>query len=209
MTWDGVRTSLVEYLDQFVRNRSGRQVLRWMGADHRVALLPRAGTAQAIPEVHYALHAVRARVPPRADFWNQLGDLVRLGIFLGFLHDQSRHGDATAGTQVARCLVRLVEAYKASWPHDLLIAPRVFVVLLDVLRQLRLELAHLVLELDDIEAIDLFALGGVEVFTCRAGPLAGKTARQCRIAPRFPLVFTDSTSGTGPTDERERIPHSY
>jgi hypothetical protein len=47
------------------------------------------------------------------------------------------------------------------------------VVLLCKLGQLSLELADLVLELDDIVAANLLALGRVEVFAYRAGALTG------------------------------------
>lgn len=174
-----------------------------MGADHGIALLARTRATQAVPEVHYALHAVHPLSPPRANFGDQLGYPFGLCISLCFLHNESCHGDAAARSQVAWCLIRLIEAYKASGPDDLLIASWIFVVLLGILRQLRFQLANLLLELDNIEAADLFALGCVEVLARRTGSFAGQATRESRIASRFPLTF----GSTLDTDERRTSGH--
>jgi hypothetical protein len=60
-------------------------------------------------------------------------------------------------------------------------------IFIGILAQLGLEGSNFVLQRDDIAAIDLAALGGVEVFANGSRSLAGKAAGQRRVASRFSL----------------------
>lgn len=143
-----------------------------MGTHHRVALFPRARGTNAT-SVGNALHTIQARAPSRADLGYQICYAFGFGISLGLLHHYPRHSNPATGSQVARRLVSLAKANKPARSHKFLVVSRVFVVLLCKLGQLSLELADLVLELDDIVAANLLALGRVEVFAYRAGALTG------------------------------------
>jgi hypothetical protein len=63
----------------------------------------------------------------------------------------------------------------------------VIALLVRILGKLGLQLAHLLLKIDDIGAVDLLALGAVVVLARRAGSFAGDASRKGWVAPRFPL----------------------
>lgn len=148
-----------------------------MCADHGVALLP-------VSRHDNGLHACH---PPRADLRDQLGYPLRVGEQLRALDQQPGHCDAAARSEVAGRLVGVVQANQASGAHHVLVDVGELAVVVGVLAQLGLELAHLLLQLDNVVTIDLLSLCGVEVFAYRACTLARQATGQGGIASCFTL----------------------
>lgn len=120
----------------------------------------------------------------RARMRHNLGDALGLGELLRELHHQPCYRDA-AGRPQELGLVRVLHAHCGRAAHDIL-RIRLYVVALQI-GQLRLERAHLVLQVHDVVAGDLAPLGGVIVLAVGVCPLAGPAARQARVASRLAL----------------------
>ena len=151
-----------------------------MGTDHGEALFPRGHSRRTTDTCAYiddTLHPVQPIQPPCADVGDELGYALRVCIPLGLLHEESGHGDARAGSEIARCFVCFVEFDQAAGSHHVLRAFRVFNVVIGVLRELGFELSDLMLQMDNIVAIDLLIPGGVEILANRARPFTGETSR--------------------------------
>jgi hypothetical protein len=117
------------------------------------------------------------------------GDALGLGELLRELHHQARDGDAARGPQELG-LVGVLHAHCGRPAHHVF-GVRLHVVALEV-GQLLLELAHLVLQVHDVVAGDLAALGGVIVLAVRVGALAGPASGQPRVASRLALDGSDN-----------------
>ena len=128
---------------------------------------------------------------------------MRVGVSLSLFHEQTRHGDAAAGPQIAWGLVAGLEADHAAGSNNVFIVARVVALIVSVLCELRLEGPDFVLELDDIVAVYLLPLCGVEVFTSRPGSFAGETARQRRIASCLSLSFKVNICAHGSVTSEE------
>jgi hypothetical protein len=133
---------------------------------------------------------------------HNLGDGLGLCELLRELHDQPRDGDAARGPQELG-LVRVLHMHGGCSAHDVL-GVGLDVVALE-LSQLLLEVAHLELQVHDVVAGDLAALGGVVVLAVRIGALAGPAARQSGVASRLALGAVsggqgrETQRGSGPT----------
>ena len=106
------------------------------------------------------------------------------GELLGQLHNQAGNGD-TAGGAEELGLVRVLDAYGRGASDDIL-RVRLGIVALQG-GQMGLEVAHLVLQVDDVVARYLAALGRVVILAVRVGALAGPAARQTGVASRLAL----------------------
>ncbi|KAK1250760.1 hypothetical protein MKX07_005315 [Trichoderma sp. CBMAI-0711] len=88
---------------------------------------------------------------------------------------------------ISRCLVVAFETDHAPWADQFFACWRMVTIFIGILAQFGLEGSDFVLQRDDIAAIDLAALGGVEVFANGSRSLAGKAAGQRRVASRLSL----------------------
>jgi hypothetical protein len=126
-------------------------------------------------------------LPPGVKLRNEVGYAIRLGVPFGLLHQKPGHGNAAAGPQVTRRLVTGTQLDHASRADHVLGAVGKLALVIYVVGELSLEGPDLFLQLDNIVAVDLAPLGGVEIFARGAGSLAGKTPRQSRVATSFSL----------------------
>jgi hypothetical protein len=121
-------------------------------------------------------------------FGDEVRYAVRLGVPLSFLHQKPSHGNAATRPQVTRRLIAGTQLDHSPWANHVLGAVGKLALVIYIVGELSLESPDLFLQLDDIVAVDLAALGGVEIFARRAGSLAGQTPWQGWVATSFPLA---------------------
>lgn len=94
-----------------------------------------------------ALHAVS---PSCKHSRNQVGYPPRLGISLRLFHQKAGHSSATAGPEVTWDLIGFVESNNTAGNHHIVVFVGSISILIRKLGELRLELAHFLLETDDV-----------------------------------------------------------
>jgi hypothetical protein len=119
---------------------------------------------------------------------HDIGYALGLGELLGQLHDQTRDGDAARRPQEFG-LVRVLDSDGGGPTHHIF-SIWLRIVLLK-LGQLLLEIAHLVLQVDDVVAGNLAAFGGVKVLAVGVCALAGTAAGEAGIASCLALHGED------------------
>ena len=183
-------TALIVDLKELVCDAARGRLFCRHGADHGIALFLRDGGrrhAEGLrPHVYRRGGAAGSGLAPHADLGDELRDALRVGVALGFVHNDARHGNAAGRAEVARRLIRLVQAHQTTGADHGLVVPGQ-VILIGILAELGLEGAHALLEAHDVLAADLLALGRIEVLADGAGALAREAARQGGITSRLPL----------------------
>lgn len=117
-------------------------------------------------------------------FSHDVLDGVGVGKLLGQQHDDARHLRATRRPKIAG-LVGINELDASPSSDQRFGVVMVFVRVEPF--QLRFQVAHLVLQVNDVVTIDVLALGRVPVFTCRVRSFARPAAGQSRVASCLPL----------------------
>lgn len=115
---------------------------------------------------------------------HDFGDALGLGKLLGQLHHKTGNGDAARRAEELG-LVRVLDTYCGCAAHDIFWVG-LGVVSLEI-SQLLLEMAHFLLEMDDIVARYFAALCRVVVFAVRVCALARPASRESGVAPGLAL----------------------
>lgn len=169
-------------VDEPICSASVREGLGWPFTHHWIAFLPHGPTTRRASHL-YGLHA---GLSPRSQLRYKVRYPVRLAEALGLVDQETCHYNAAARAQEAS---RAFTSRKSNHVHNrqFIVGAGILVFHVNVRSEFCFEGLDTLLQQDHIVAVDLAALGRVQIFADGARPLAGETSGQGRIASCFPL----------------------
>lgn len=152
-------TSLGEQFNELFHGGTGWQAFCRSLTEYRITFRLTVRRASHLDRLHTGL-------PSGPDLWDEVRNAIRGRIPLGFLHQEPRHGNSTAGPQISGGFITGFQPDHAPWSHNILGGTRVVAIVVRVLSQLSFQGSNLVLKFDDIVAIDLLAFCRIQILAC-------------------------------------------